>query len=293
MKRYFAVFLSLVVLLSGCSSKETAATWTQRKALKEIEPYAQKAIEIIDGYLAFELTADEATNEFESLYQRIEPYDIRGTDSTYSDPDKTISYVLDSLAIFDADKKTDIEYHQYRDILAFQIGEDVSGKKYDAAQMGIDNCVRLAELVNIDAFPFDSAMEYEYNGYWTWGLTFDEMNGISPSDLQKYIETIISKLQETDIKNYSFNFSYNCYEQDVFTIAFVFADGELHGSVQRSGEEVMQAYDQLFAKYTSEEISAMEKMPKEFSLLDPLYEFTSMEQLPEAISAASAFAGVE
>ena len=293
MKKTIIVFLLLTLVFAGCSSKESKNVWKQGKASVEIEPYASRAIEIIDGYLSFELTADEATKEFEALYQRIKPYDIRGINSTYSDPDMTISYIVDLLAIFEADERTDVEYHQYRDILSFQIGEAVSGKSYTASRSGLDNCPQMQAMLKIENLPFDFAFEHQFDDSWLWSLTFDEMNGVSQTDFCGYIETIIQSVINNSIKNATLSFYYNRYEQSVFSISIHIVDGELKGSVKRSGEDTLKAYEQLIEEYTPEDISAIEKYPVKYDILNPLFEFTDLDQLPEAVKTGFSYAGIE
>lgn len=287
-----ALVLLSVFGLVACGSGDSSHTWTPTRASSEVEPYARKAIEIIDGYLAFESTVDEATNEFRELRRRIEPFDIRGIDSTYNNPDQSIAHIIEMLSILDADMRTDLEYYEYRDILAFQIGEAVSGKSYDPDRYGIDNCPKMMELFDVEAFPVVSTSEIEATDSYIWFMTFDEMNGVSITDFQGYIESVCDDFINSNINWANFNFYYKRYEQDVFYISLDFMGEKLTGVVYRDGEEVEKARKQLTEKFTSEEIAAMEELPKEFSILNPLYEFTSIEQLPDAIKAAQSYAGV-
>ena len=295
MRKVLAVALALLSVfgLVACGSGDSPDTWTPTRASSEIEPYAQKAIEIIDGYLAFELTVDEATNEFRELRRRIEPFDIRGIDSTYNDPDQSIAHIIEMLSILDADTRTDLEYYEYRDILAFQIGEAVSGKSYDPDRYGIDNCPKMMELFDVEAFPVEYVSELEFEDGWYWSMTFDELNGVSITDFQGYIESVYDDFINSNMNEGSLSFNYSRYEQDVFYISLNFAEGELTGGVYRDGEEVEKARELLNEKLKNEEISSMEELPEELSILKPLYEFTSIEQLPDAIKAAQSYAGIE
>ena len=295
MRKVLAVALVLLSVfgLVACGSGDSPDTWTPTRASSEIEPYAQKAIEIIDGYLAFELTVDEATNEFRELRRRIEPFDIRGIDSTYNDPDQSIAHIIEMLSILDADTRTDLEYYEYRDILAFQIGEAVSGKSYDPDRYGIDNCPKMMELFDVEAFPVEYVSELEFEDGWYWSMTFDELNGVSITDFQGYIESVYDDFINSNMNEGSLSFNYSRYEQDVFYISLNFAEGELTGGVYRDGEEVEKARELLNEKLKNEEISSMEELPEELSILKPLYEFTSIEQLPDAIKAAQSYAGIE
>lgn len=295
MRKVLAVALVLLSVfgLVACGSGDSPDTWTPTRASSEIEPYARKAIEIIDGYLAFELTVDEATNEFRELRRRIEPFDIRGIDSTYNDPDQSIAHIIEMLSILDADTRTDLEYYEYRDILAFQIGEAVSGKSYDPDRYGIDNCPKMMELFDVEAFPVEYVSELEFEDGWYWSMTFDELNGVSITDFQGYIESVYDDFINSNMNEGSLSFNYSRYEQDVFYISFNFAEGELTGGVYRDGEEVEKARELLNEKLKNEEISSMEELPEELSILKPLYEFTSIEQLPDAIKAAQSYAGIK
>lgn len=295
MRKVLAVALVLLSVfgLVACGSGDSPDTWTPTRASSEIEPYARKAIEIIDGYLAFELTVDEATNEFRELRRRIEPFDIRGIDSTYNDPDQSIAHIIEMLSILDADTRTDLEYYEYRDILAFQIGEAVSGKSYDPDRYGIDNCPKMMELFDVEAFPVEYVSELEFEDGWYWSMTFDELNGVSITDFQGYIESVYDDFINSNMNEGSLSFNYSRYEQDVFYISLNFAEGELTGGVYRDGEEVEKARELLNEKLKNEEISSMEELPEELSILKPLYEFTSIEQLPDAIKAAQSYAGIE
>lgn len=295
MRKFLAVALVLLSVfgLVACGSGDSPDTWTPTRASSEIEPYARKAIEIIDGYLAFELTVDEATNEFEALYRRIEPLDIRSIDSTYNNSDQRISYIIDMLAIFDADKTTDLEYHKYRDLLAFQVGEAVSGKSYDPNRDGIEECPKMLELFDVDTLPIDFAYENKFQDGWYWSMTFDELNGVSFTDFQGYIESVYDDFINSNMNEGSLSFNYSRYEQDVFYISLRFTEGKLTGAVYRDGEEVEKARELLSEKLKNEEISATEELPEELSILKPLYEFTSIEQLPDAIKAAQSYAGIE
>lgn len=295
MRKVLAVALALLSVfgLVACGSGDSSHTWTPTRASSEVEPYARKAIEIIDGYLAFELTVDEATNEFRELRRRIEPFDIRGIDSTYNDPDQSIAHIIEMLSILDADTRTDLEYYEYRDILAFQIGEAVSGKSYDPDRYGIDNCPKMMELFDVEAFPVEYVSELEFEDGWYWSMTFDELNGVSITDFQGYIESVYDDFINSNMNEGSLSFNYSRYEQDVFYISLNFAEGELTGGVYRDGEEVEKARELLNEKLKNEEISSMEELPEELSILKPLYEFTSIEQLPDAIKAAQSYAGIK
>lgn len=295
-KLVFPYLLIIVLLFTGCYGQKND-TWQPSRASSEIEPYARHAIEIIDGYLNFKITSEEASKSFKELDKRIKPYRIRETDSKYNGPDQEIAYCITILAIGQAENRTDIEYHQYRDILAFQIGEAVSGKSYAAEQSVFDldedgqEEKYLNELIDIDSVPFCFGSVDVVDGFWHGSLSFDEQNGVHISDLQQYIETLYGHLVEKDINDTSFNFYYSRYEQDVFSINLYLRDGTFAGSVNRTDEPVTEAVNRILDKYSEEEIMEMTESPKEFAILNPLYEFDTIEDLPNAIAAAIAFSG--
>lgn len=298
MKRlFFLYFLVIVLLFTGCYGQKND-TWQPSRASSEIAPYARRAIEIIDGYLNFEISSEEASESFKELDERIEPYGIRETDSEYSDPDKEIAFCITMLAIGQAEYRTDIEYHQYRDILAFQIGEPVSGKIYAAEQSVFDldedgqEAKWLNELIDITSVPFDYSHVIIADDDISHGLMFfDEQYGVQVSDLQQYLEMFYGNLVEKNLNNISFTFHYSRYKQDVLSISLSFLDGEFTGTVYRDGEAVTEARNRFIDKYSEEERIEMTEYPKEFAILNPLYEFHTIEDLPNAIAAASAFSG--
>jgi hypothetical protein len=151
----------------------------------------------------------------------------------------------------------------------------------------------MMELFDVEAFPVEYVSELEFEDGWYWSMTFDELNGVSITDFQGYIESVYDDFINSNMNEGSLSFNYSRYEQDVFYISLNFAEGELTGGVYRDGEEVEKARELLNEKLKNEEISSMEELPEELSILKPLYEFTSIEQLPDAIKAAQSYAGIE
>lgn len=294
MKRQtFLCFVIIAMLIAGCNGSKNN-TWQPITASGDVAPYARRAIEIIDGYLNFRMSSEEASEAFRELSERIEPLDVRDVDSEYSETDQTVAYIIEMLAIGKAKNKTDVEYHQYRDVLAFQIGEPVSGNSYAADQTVYDQDEerQLKELIDIDTLPFDHGYLITGDDVLIASLAFDQMNGVNVADLQQYIQIVYRNIIEKDVKKNSLDFGYARYEQDVFCINLTVLDGDLSGSVLIIGEQATEAYNQLKIKYSAEEIAEMEKYPKEFAILNPLYEFSAIEDLPEALKVASAFAGI-
>lgn len=293
MKRLFVFLITLCILLAGCSTETDSGQWQPIRASAEIEPYARRAIEIIDEYLAFEMTSDEATKAFWELYRRISSFDIIAIDSEYNDADQTIYHSISSLSSGQAKNKSDIEYYQYRDLLSFQVGEPVSGKSYNAERSVPLDDDYLEELIEIDSIPFNLGSMRVMDDYRHGLLHFDSRNGVCISDLQQYIETFYESLIDNGITNAGISVYYSCFDQDVFCVSLNIGDGTFNGRVRRSDAQAEEARSQFNERYTSEEKMKMDGYPKEFAILEPLYEFDSIDDLPEALAAASAFAGFE
>ncbi len=306
MKRTFYIVVCICLLLSGCSGTKSN-TWQPSIASDEIKPYAKRAIEIIDGYLNFRMSSEEASEAFRELRERIDPLDVRDVDSEYSETDQTIAYNIEMLATGKAKNKTDVEYHLYRDTLAFYIGEPVSGKTY-AAEQDVYNYIfdangklvkdpaaeeKLSKFINIKSVPFSHGSADDTDGYWDISLDFDQKHGVSVSSLQKYIKDVYDVFVTKDITNASIFVCYERFEQPVFCIYLCVSDDIIYGSVNRNDAPYEEAFKEYCEKYTFEERMQMEEYPKEFAILNPLYEFSDIEYLPEALKVASAFAGVE
>jgi len=289
--RQLALLVSVAMLFSLCACADGSQVWVPEKATAEIEPYARRAIEIIDGYLNFTITADEATGLFQELYERMDPFEIRSIDSEYCEADKTVAYIVDMLAIWDAKHRSDEEYRMYRDLLAFQIGEPVSGKAYPADQSSIDSDKPLDVLIDVDSTPFDFGNIYVSQETWSVMLMFDRLNGVHVPDLGQYVEEVLHNLSDNNVAEAILYVEYSCYDQSVLYIYITILDGIFTGSVCRADSSADEARERLAREYSAEEISAMTEYPKEYSILNPLYEFDSIEDLPSALAAASAFVG--
>lgn len=218
MKRLFIISLILAMLLLGCSSEDT---WKPEEASKEIRPYIERAIEIIDNYLSFDISQEDAKKAFTELSNRISSLNITEIDSGYSDADKSIAYEIKSLTY---GNRTDLEYHQSRDILSFQIGKDVSGKAYPVEK---ESDIFEDEPVHQSIKEFDAPASRCLTGELSnnallISIDFDAINGIKPSDVLSYTNTLIDITSEIIATSPDSKFDiwidYQYYSQCVFSL---------------------------------------------------------------------------
>lgn len=269
-KRLIAVISCAALLLCITACGAGSAKWKPARASSEIEPYAQRAIELIDGYLAFELTSDEASEAFRELHVRMIPLDISEEDSGYNVADQRIDYYIDWLAMFSMSNRTDDELREYRDILAFQIGEKVSGKTYAALKgtpTGTES--KLSQYIDLESMPFDFGTVNQTADYCFVTLSFDTRSGVTAQDIQKSIESAFNSAGKEDSKSFNITVYIYCYDQPAVCISVHSNDGSFMGAVR----ELVATDD--------ENSSAI------------LHEFDSMDGLSKAVAAVSSFVGIK
>lgn len=255
MKRIFIIPLILAMLLFGCSSEDT---WKPEIASKEIRPYAERAIEIIDSYLSFDISQDDAETAFTELANRIGSLNITEINSGYSNADKSIAYEIQSLSY---GYQTDLEYRQGRDILAFQIGKDVSGKAYPVEK---ESNIFEDKPVHQELKEFDAPVslcvigDMGDNPFWI-SIYFDAMNGIAPFDLLSYTNElidIISNIGATSPElEFQINIGYQYYEQFVFRLRLNLKGTTIDGFLSSSVDHIMD-FDSLDEIETAVEAGA-------------------------------------
>ena len=193
MKKVFLLILC-VCLLAGCSSATTSAKWQREPVSADITPYAKRAVEVIDAYLAFQMSADEAGAALDEVYKRMDGQIIRTKDDIYSDYEQSIALDIYLLSGSGIARRTDIELRQYRDEIAFAIGEPVTGYGYEAERRIWDGSDPLSDLIDVDAIPFDSGGADITDDLCMCTLSFDEMNIQQFNDLQEYIKDVYESL---------------------------------------------------------------------------------------------------
>ena len=293
MKRLICFTLCLFLIFAGCSSATPAAQWQRSTVSTDIEPYARRAVEITDAYLSFQLTSSEARDAITELYSRMDCFDIQYGDSNYSETDEMIARNISSLYFSAFRQNSDAQYRQLRDEIAFAIGEPVTGYIYEPERNIWDEEDPLAELIDIKLVPFNSGSASITDDVCDCALFFDEMNVPKIGDLQVYAEYVFNRMLAEGKNITSLSMFYHRFGQSVFVVSILEEAGMLTGSVSRMDEPYQKALDLFYDTYTFEECAAMEDYPVEFAILTPLYEFSSMDDLPRAIAIAANFTGVQ
>lgn len=222
-KRTFSFLLVfLCIFFVGCKNQEDNGNfskqdqqWKPERVSSEIEPYVERTIEIIDAYLSFDISGNEADTSFEEVISRMESLGI-----TEKDPNKHLADILTAYSItaFKYDKTselTDTELRKRRDVLAFQIGEDVSGRSYSLKTTSrlFENAPEYLQEFNAPATDVDF---FESNSISCISLTFDAINGVAPSDLSAYTNNLINILTEKHNGDTHVFLTYEYYGQPVF-----------------------------------------------------------------------------
>ena len=292
MKKLFLLMLC-VCLLAGCSSATTSAKWQREPVSADITPYAKRAVEVIDAYLAFQMSADEAGAALDEVYKRMDGQGIRTKDDIYSYHEQSIASDIYLLSGSGVARRADIELRQYRDEIAFAIGEPVTGYIYEADRSIPDENDPLANLIDIDSIPFDSGMAYVTDDLCACALSFDEMNIQQFNDLRGYIKDVYDRLSVTEKPIKRISSHYYRYGQSACYISIIVEDGKFSGTVGRTDYLSDEAWDAIKEAYTMEELAAMERYPAKYDILNPLYEFDSIDDLTTALKVAGEFAGVQ
>ena len=236
MKKIFVLLLCLGLLFAGCStSKEDSNGWKPLLASDEVIPYAEQAIEILDAYLGFDMSADEATKAIDRLDDRVESLDINGTEilkgtSEYNETDYNIAYNIMFLAIGSIDDRTDKECMMYRDFFRFSIGEEVSGKTYSPQKRISDDDALSKKLVDSD-IPISRAYD-GYDGNAKITMCFDYCNGVKVEYIYDYVRKVIRSAERQEILLEDITVWYSCYDQDVFLLSIDFTKDPMYGYIR-------------------------------------------------------------
>lgn len=269
-KRLIAFITSVTLLFCLAACGIGTPEWEPVRASEDVEPYARRAIEIIDEYLAFEITADEAEKAFRELHVRIIPLNISDDDSEYNKADRIIDDCIDTLAMLSIKNRSDAELNEYKDIFAFQIGEKVSKKTYTAPQhVFSEKEEELSQYIDIEKIHFDLASIHQSADSCFIYFVFDTRNGFTEQDITQILESAFSNTEKTISKSFSFTVYIQCYDQPAVCISIYTFSDSFVGTVEESGTQITEGNEATY-----------------------LYEFDSLEGLPEAISIACDFVGL-
>lgn len=217
-----AVTLSIALLISVLL---WVNRWKPVTASKEVKPYAEEAIEIIEQYLHFDIDEKTADEKIANLQQRIDRLEIDAEESQYNDADKVIAQAIDLLEIVSIKYKKDIELKQTVDILSVQIGKKPSGEMYDPKEFTYSDLESAADLFNMKNFSAvncsvkagsdDTALIY---------VNFDAMYGTKATEVQTCTKEIIRTLEASGVHSGSLYITYEYYEQSIFTIMLTYSN---------------------------------------------------------------------
>lgn len=204
MKRFICVSVALAFILGCFAGCGKAKRWEPEQVSDDLEPYVERAVVLIDEYLAFEITAEEADEKLAELYSRMDLLGVNERDENYNLIDNGYSLVDQGAAWeiealkYGIGQKTDIELLQSRDVLAYSSGLDVSGKR------------------NFEASEYDRD---EFSRH------YDYMCGYDPVDITEFAKQGYDAITDGTADFNSMYFWYMCYGQYVFLIHITNKEG--------------------------------------------------------------------
>lgn len=220
----FAIILTAaIIIVLTLQPKGTIAItkkWKPYTASTEVVPYARHAIEIIDNYLNFKITKEEAKDAFSNIDSRISKLNISYSSKEHNTADIIIDRCITYLYI-EADKMTDKDYWLYRDLLAFQIGESTSKNSYSPNQFTNeyhDNTCQ-TYFKNFISTAYDST-SYVTDSHTSVSADFDYINGMNIMDIYNALECAWLEVPEsTNNHSYMITTRYYYYGQEVFSVS--------------------------------------------------------------------------
>lgn len=196
--RKIVCFLILACVASCFAGCGNTTRWEPERVSDDLIPYVERTIEIIDGYLNFEIPADEATTQIGEVSNRMGAESIADFDNNYPFVERHCASYITRWEKFGIDSDSDIELRAARDVLLYAIGNPVSGER--------------------DYHSSDSAADLMQHYDYMCGYNPEDMAGIA----MEIYDAIVSDESEYDVAYQS----YMCYEQYVFMVTHSYADGE-------------------------------------------------------------------
>ena len=218
MKKTISFILAAMLLLVGCSTKESDNKWKPQRVSENIKPYAEKALNIVEQYLAFDISLEEFYADISDIHDRIDYED--GEDHNTADL-AVLSAISD--LYFSYDEYSDRTFRLYRDILRFQLGQSVKKETYSAAKTLYafdEESERIGKQLKLQELPMFESSVYvlDSSPVPTILLYFDLANGITPEDVFTHYKTILGLAKQHDICLDDLIIYYRVYGQIVFTI---------------------------------------------------------------------------
>lgn len=212
-------FCLILAFVAGCFSGCGGPKWEPERVSSDLVPYVERTIEIIDQYLAFEITTEEATAAVEEVGERMDVEAIYWSEvNEYPALDRNFASRVHGLMWYGIDGRTDTELKEMRDIMLYSIGKPTSGKR------------------NFPK-PETDTFELGYSGeYYDDSDFYDYMCGFDPEDIAE-----IAKQELENLRNFpadvQMTIYYSCYDQLVFSVYLYKTEEEYRIRVHCVGEE--------------------------------------------------------
>ena len=296
--RKFVAFVCLIALLLSfvaCGAKNNNV-WVPESVSKDLRPYAETALDILNQYLSFSISSDDAAAKFEELQHRVDTIGIDPYSADTSPADSQIIQAIKHVDMFCFSIVSEEEdVFLYKDIISFQLGNSLSGKSYPADKIYTteDSKTHLDIFLSVDTAPFsDAFVYYDENGaFWQISLTFDKLNGIAIEGLGKYINEILENAYANDIDSLEIDIHYEVCGQDAATICAEANRDSVYFYSLRSLRERSSAIDRLHSEYSAEEIAKFENFPSKYDVLNPISEAHAVEDLPALLADTAKYVG--
>ena len=224
MKKTISFILVVLLLLVGCTTQVADNKWKPQHVSDNIKSYAEKALDLVDQYLAFEISLKEFNAGMEEVFNRLDWYELLGTHEQKNYADIAASSAIWDLHLYYDDFNfNDNAFRMYRDILRFQLGQNVKGATHSPTKTirtGDEESQSLAKQLKLQEFPiFDAYIDiYDDSSLPTVSLTFDLANNVMPENVFTHYKTLIKQVKKREIGLDSLTIYYHIYGQTAFEI---------------------------------------------------------------------------
>ena len=224
MKKTISFILAAMLLLVGCSTRESNNKWKPQHVSENIKPYAEKALNIVEQYLAFDISLEEFYADMSDVNNRLDWDDFLDWDDLEKTniADLTVCNAISDL-YYHYDEFTDNAFRMYRDILRFQLGQNVKDTIYSPAKnirAYDDESQYIAKQLKLEDLPIFDASVYIFDdsSLPTVSLTFDLANGVTPEDAFTHSKTLIQQMKKHEICLDYLTIYYHIYGQTTFIV---------------------------------------------------------------------------
>lgn len=218
MKKTISFILAAMLLLVGCTTQESDNKWKPQHVSDNIKPYAEKALDIVEQYLAFEISLNEFYADMSDVNNRLD-WDDRGENNL---ADLTICTAISDL-YYHYDEFNDNAFRLYRDVLRFQMGQNAKDTTHSppkTIRAYDDESQYLAKQLKLEDLPIFDASVYIFDdsSLPTVSLTFDLANSVIPEDVFAHYKTLIKQAEKNEILLDFLTIYYHVYGQTAFAI---------------------------------------------------------------------------